>query len=139
MACWLSVLALGCGASESAASTPEAPAVHTPAAATPSKSSFASLVGRWMRGDGNYVLEIRSASDDGKLEAAYFNPRPIRVANARASVTGARTTVLVELRDQGYPGSTYTLTFDARLDQLRGDYFQAVEGQLFEVVFERVP
>ncbi|MFN0242483.1 MAG: hypothetical protein ACKVWV_06285 [Planctomycetota bacterium] len=133
----MSLLPLGCGASETAASTPDATAVHAPAAATPSKSGFAPLVGRWMRSDANYVLEIRGAGDDGKLDAGYFNPQPIHVASARASITASRTTVLVELRDQGYPGSTYTLTFDATLDQLRGEYFQAAEQQLFEVLFAR--
>jgi len=46
--------------------------------------------------------------------------------------------VSVELRAPNYPGSTYTLTYDAKRDQLYGVYFQAIEGKSFDVVFERM-
>ena len=46
--------------------------------------------------------------------------------------------VFIELRDEGYPGSTYTLTYDAQRDALSGIYFQAALEQSFEVVFVRV-
>ncbi|MBE0617519.1 MAG: hypothetical protein IH608_06285, partial [Proteobacteria bacterium] len=35
------------------------------------------LVGRWVRPDGGYVLELVAIRDDGGVEALYFNPRPI--------------------------------------------------------------
>jgi hypothetical protein len=35
------------------------------------------------------------------------------------------------------PGSTYTLTYDPKRDELYGVYFQAVQGQSFDVVFVR--
>jgi len=37
-----------------------------------------------------------------------------------------------------YPGSTYTLTYDPRRDQLEGVYFQAAMQQRFDVVFVRL-
>ena len=43
----------------------------------------------------------------------------------------------VELRDVNYPGSTYTLAYIPDRDILAGYYYQAVQGQTFEVVFER--
>jgi hypothetical protein len=96
------------------------------------------LKGKWLRPDGGYILEIRNAAPDGKMEAAYFNPRPIHVAKAEASREGENLKVFVELRDVNYPGSTYTLVYDATNDQLKGDYFQAALKQTFDVYFTRV-
>ena len=113
-------------------------ATNQPAPATPASPAFAKLTGRWLRPDGGYILEIRSAAPDGKLEAAYFNPRPIHVAKAEASRDGGSVKVFIELRDVNYPGSTYTLIYDPADDQLKGDYFQAALKQTFDVIFTRV-
>ena len=101
-------------------------------------SGFAKLEGRWRRPDGGYVLEIRKVQVDGAMEAAYLNPRPINVSKARASRDGSTLRVFVELRAPNYPGSTYTLSYDSRRDQLYGVYYQALEGKSFDVVFERM-
>lgn len=45
--------------------------------------------------------------------------------------------VFVELKDKGYPGSTYTLAYDPETDRLEGIYYQATMKQEFEVVFQR--
>ncbi|MFO1514678.1 MAG: hypothetical protein U1F83_17505 [Verrucomicrobiota bacterium] len=121
------------------ASSPE-PTVSTNAMmkSAQAKGDFQKLKGRWLRPDGGYVLEIKSAEDQGKLNAAYFNPKPINVAKAEASQEGAATKVFVELRDVNYPGSTYTLTYVADRDLLVGIYYQALQQQSFEVYFERM-
>jgi hypothetical protein len=106
-------------------------------AATTAKPEFQKLKGKWLRPDGGYVLEIKTVDGGGRMEAAYFNPRPIHVARAEASQDGGVTKVFIELRDVNYPGSTYTLTFDPAGDQLHGVYFQALEQQRYEVVFVR--
>jgi len=95
------------------------------------------LVGRWERSDGAYVLQINSVNSGGALDAAYFNPRSIHVAQAVASRQGTTTTVFVELRDVNYPGSTYSLVYDAGRDVLEGTYFQALEQQRFDVTLTR--
>ena len=41
---------------------------------------FENLIGRWLRPDGGYIIEIRSVSADGRMDAAYLNPRSINVA-----------------------------------------------------------
>jgi hypothetical protein len=97
-----------------------------------------SLKGRWTRPDGGYVLEIRSVTADGKLDAAYFNPRPIHVADARASREGSTIRVYIELRDENYPGSTYNLRFDPQSDRLSGDYYQAAARQRYPIYFVRM-
>ncbi len=102
-----------------------------------SADDFKLLEGRWLRGDGGYVVEIRRAQRDGKLEVAYFNPSPIRVAKAEAKMQGGLMQVFVELRDEGYPGCTYNLAYDAGHDCLAGTYFQAAMGETFPVVFVR--
>jgi hypothetical protein len=111
---------------------------NQPAPAATSIAAFEKLKGRWQRPDGGYVIEIRGASPDGKLDAGYFNPQSINVAKAVASQEGGSLKVFVELRDVNYPGSTYTLMYDPTNDRLKGIYFQAVERQQFEVFFERL-
>ncbi len=98
-----------------------------------------TLVGRWVRIDTPYIIEIESASEDGTLEVSYYNPRSINVSRAEARDKNGATEVFVELRDTNYPGSTYTLTYDPAGDLLRGVYFHAVLRQSFDVVFARLP
>jgi hypothetical protein len=97
-----------------------------------------SLQGRWTRPDGGYVLEIKGVAADGKLDAAYFNPRPIHIAEARASREGSTIRVYIELRDENYPGSTYNLVYDPQSDRLSGDYYQAVARQRYPIYFVRM-
>jgi hypothetical protein len=97
------------------------------------------LIDRWVRPDGGYVIEVRSVDANGKVDAAYLNRRLINVAQAKASRDGGTTKLLVELRDEGYPGSTYTLTHDPQRHTLRGIYYQAAPGQRFDVFFVRAP
>jgi hypothetical protein len=100
--------------------------------------SFEKLKGRWLRDTGGYVIEVRSVGPGGKVDAAYFNPRSINVGKAEASMQGSQVSLVVELRDVNYPGSTYTLAYDAKTDRLVGRYFQAATGQTFEVYFVRM-
>ncbi|MBP1767424.1 MAG: hypothetical protein H6P98_1539 [Candidatus Aminicenantes bacterium] len=97
-----------------------------------------SLQGRWTRPDGGYVLEIKGVAADGRLDAAYFNPRPIRVAEARAVREGSTIKVYIELRDENYPGSTYNLRFDPQSGRLSGDYYQAVAREHYPIFFVRM-
>jgi hypothetical protein len=98
---------------------------------------FAKLKGRWLRPDGGYILDIRSVKPGGEMDAAYLNPRPINISKAQATRDGLTMRVFVELRAPNYPGSTYTLTYDPKRDELYGVYYQAVQGQSFDVVFVR--
>ena len=111
---------------------------NQPAPAATPNPGFEKLTGKWQRTDGGYIVEIRSVEPGGKLDAAYFNPRPINVAKAQASQEGAVTKVFIELRDVNYPGSTYNLAYEAASDQLTGIYYQAALQQRFEVVFVRM-
>lgn len=97
-----------------------------------------NLVGKWLRPDGGYILELRGATDDGKLDAAYFNPRPIHVSAStwrRSDEIGL--VVGITLTDRGYPGATYLLRYVAKDDKLVGAYNQPAANQTFDVEFER--
>jgi hypothetical protein len=98
---------------------------------------FGMLKGRWVRIDGGYVIEIRGVDAGGRMQAAYYNPKPITVSRAEAARLGAVVAVFIELRAPGYPGSTYTLVHDPKSDQLRGIYHHAGLQEDFEVVFVR--
>lgn len=107
------------------------------AAASVSQPTLAVLVGRWVRPDGGYVISIKAADADGKLDASYANPNPLPFYSAEAAREGGVVKLFFELRAGGYNGSTYKLTYDQASDQLRGVYYQAVAKQQFEVAFAR--
>jgi hypothetical protein len=124
-----------------AAATPAtAPAATQPAAkaAAPAvPAAVTKLLGRWMRSDGGYVLELRNPDLSGVLEASYFNPKPIKVSRAIWMQGAAGLQVMVELNDVGYPGATYVLSHDAQSDRLVGKYTQPAMQQTFDIEFER--
>ncbi len=101
------------------------------------KADYSKIVGQWVRLDGGYVLDIRNVQSDGKLEAAYLNPKPINVSKAIASIKTGRIELFVELRDKYYPGSYYTLTYDSPKDLLIGVYHHLGIGQNMNVFFSR--
>lgn len=129
----------GCSQDTPVAAPTAASAVASNApAAAPAKNPYELLKGKWERPDGGYVLEIRSADAEGKLEAGYFNPSPINVSQARAVSDGGTLKVFIELRDANYPGCTYKLSYDAKTDQLFGQYFQASMQETYDVAFARL-
>jgi len=139
----LIVVLFGCNSS--APKTSEKPAVTTEV--KPANDQIAKpnsiqpdinqLKGEWMRTDGGKTIRINSVATDGKLDAAYFNPNPIRVGRSAWLMKDNILVVVVELRDVNYPGSTYTLQYFPEDDVLAGNYFQAVENANFEVEFTR--
>lgn len=143
---WLAGIALlsgltACGKSEtkSPAAATGAP-VATPAAmpapaAVPAEVK--KVLGRWMRADGGYVLELRGADMSGVVDAAYFNPKSIKVSRAIWMRGGAGLQVMVELNDVGYPGATYVLSHDGQTDRLVGKYTQPQMQQTFDIEFLR--
>ena len=108
-----------------------------PSSEEKAKPDFGKLNGRWVRTDGGYILSVKDVDPGGKMDAAYYNPRPINVSKAQATQDGATLKVFVELRDAGYPGSTYTLSYDPKTDRLGGLYYQAAIQQRFDVIFVR--
>lgn len=105
--------------------------------AEPPAPDTSKLPGHWLRTDGGYMLELGDATPDGLIKAAYFNPRSIHVSRAKWHRDDSGLGVFVELRDAGYPGSTYTLTYQPEKDQLVGIYHQAAIHQNFNVTFSR--
>ena len=98
---------------------------------------FDKLIGSWVRPDGGYVIEISKIHPDGKVDAAYFNPRSIYVSRSTVSNKDGIIELFIELQGQGYPGSTYTLRYNPAYDAMVGIYFQAVIQQPFDVIFQR--
>ena len=130
------VIAIGVLALPAAASFAQGPSPAASAAQAPA-GGYGKLVGRWVRPDGGYLIDIRAVDAAGKLEASYANPTPLPFYTAEASRDGAAIQLFFELRAGGYNGSTYRLRYDPATDQLKGVYFQAVARQQFDVVFAR--
>lgn len=122
-----------------------APAPTTGPTATPATApSFPAelrqhVVGRWVRPDGGYILTIQTVGEDGKVTATYANPNPIKVSRALLASKDGQTLLFVELRDKGYPGNFYVLSYDPAKDQLTGVYNHLGINQQFEVFFQRLP
>jgi len=134
----MTMIALGIAFALQPAPECAAQAKKEAATETKGKAAFDVLKGRWLRPDGGYILQIRTIDAGGKIDAGYFNPRPINVSKAEVTQEGGKMKVFVELRDTGYPGSVYTLTYDPKDDVLRGVYFQAALKQSFDVYFTRM-
>ena len=98
---------------------------------------YKQLIGDYLRSDGIYTLKIISISEDGKIDAAYFNPNPINVGSAKWVFKDNSFYITVELRDVNYPGSTYTLQYFPEKQELAGNYYQATQQQNYDVVFIR--
>ena len=96
---------------------------------------FKVFVGEWVRPDGGYIIRVRDTKPDGSVDAGYFNPKEINIAEANVSVWKGLSKLFIKLQDEGYPGSTYTLYYYAEKDALAGFYYQASMKQTFEVVF----
>jgi hypothetical protein len=124
---WLSTLVIGCKPAPETASAPV------------NSTAFAPLTGRWVRPDGGYILRVQRVESNGQASVEYFNPNPIHISQAQASIEGATLKLFVELQDEGYPGCTYKLSYDKAKDQLAGVYFQAAMQQSYDIVFERAP
>jgi len=128
MACRAREAPVGAAASPTAA----------PAAAAPAVLSPDRLVGRWLRSDADYTIEIASVAPSGKLDARYLNPGPIHVERAESGMVDGLLRVFLELQDRGYPGSYYTLTYDPGSDSLSGVYHHLGVNQNFDVAFSRI-
>ncbi len=96
-----------------------------------------TLLGQWVRPDGNYVLEIKAVKENDKLEATYYNPSPIKVAVAELKEKNPPE-IYVEFDDVNYRGSYYDLKYNLSNDILEGVYFQASYGQTYHIAFVRM-
>jgi len=102
-----------------------------------SQTGFNALPGRWVRVEGGYVITVKAVDTNGKLDPSHANPNPLPSYTAVATNDLGVLRLFFELRASGYNGSTYTLTYDAANDQLKGIYDQVVAKQKFEVTFVR--
>lgn len=127
-------------ASPASSTAPTTPAANAPAAKSAEKpvpDAVKKLLGRWLRTDGGYVLELKGADVSGVVQAAYYNPKPINVSRAIWMQGAQGLQVMVELNDVGYPGATYVLSHDAQTDRLVGQYNQPAMQQSFDIEFLR--
>ena len=100
-------------------------------------NEFDSIVGRWLRPDGGYVLVINDVTKAGEISAEYLNPRSINISEARASLEDGKINIFIELKDTYYPGSYYTLSYDPTTDRRVGVYHHLGINQDFDVYFIR--
>jgi hypothetical protein len=88
-------------------------------AKVPERSDFNGV---WLRADGTYRLEIKDAEIEDATVVKYFNPGVINVESAVMSGEDGAPSLTVILRDEGYPGSTYQLSYFSQRGVLIGTY-----------------
>lgn len=126
-------------ATTTVADTAKAPSVTGQAPLASDEGKIESrLKGRWQRSDGNYLLQVFDVAADSTLKTGYYNPNPVNVESGEWTVQDGRLFIRVILRDVNYPGSTYVLEYLPGDEILAGNYFQAVDGVNYEVMFSRV-
>lgn len=135
---WPRVLPWGLALACCAVMLPVSLQAQGPARPTQSQGSASRLASRWQRTDGGYILDIRGATSDGKLDVSYFNPRSIHVARAEWGQKDGVLGLFIELRDTNYPGSVYTLQVSPDGKRLTGNYFQAAQKVDYPVEFVRM-
>lgn len=97
-----------------------------------------TLLGKWQRTEGPYILEFKHINPEGRMTANYFNPNPIHVGRSEWRIEDGKVEVYVELQDTNYPGSTYSLVYDKDTETLKGNYYQAMTRETFSVEFDKV-
>lgn len=138
---FIAVLAASCNntpTTENSNTESKAVTTTTPATSLQPAIDTLKLINWWQRTDAPYQLKLSGFSANGAMEAVYLNPRPINVGLANWKNENGNVKLYIELRDQNYPGSHYTLYYMADQDMLVGKYFQAVEGTTYDVGFTRV-
>lgn len=95
-----------------------------------------AMQGRWVRTDAPYVIELRP-NESHKLQAFYFNPRPINVEKTETVKKDGLQYVMIKLQDVNYEGSVYLLYYYREQDALNGIYMHGASGQRFQVSFSR--
>lgn len=96
----------------------------------------ADFNGEWLRFDGVYTLSIDVKPKNVTVE--YHNPNPINVEYVGLDEASGLFSLEVMLLDEGYPGTTYTLSYLPEYEVLAGTY--QVPGQApSQVYFKRKP
>ena len=109
--------------------------VFNPATTEQTNEQYANLVGEWIRPDGGYKLLISSVDEQGNLTASYFNPNPIKIAEARVLRGKKLTKIFIKFDDKNYRGSTYTLNYSENEPFLQGKYYQALLKKTYDIIF----
>jgi hypothetical protein len=143
----IAIPAAGCGRSgersavaapsPAPAATAAPPAIPAPKRTALTEEERRTLVGWWLRFDEQYMIVIEAVAEDGRLTARYLNPGPVNVSRAEAWKEGEVPRLLVELTDEGYPGSFYELAREAERDLLVGVYHNLAVAEDYEVYFTR--
>lgn len=94
------------------------------------------LIGKWLRNEGSYTLEIKAVNEDGTLDVAYFNPKSVELGRTEWMMYKNKLHVLVELKGP-YVLSNYQLVYDEETKRLHGTFFQAVEQETYSIYFEK--
>jgi hypothetical protein len=140
---WLGPVALcgllvSCGSKTETLPSPTGPQTNAAPATETVSSELIRLVGKWERSAGGYLLEIKSIGPGGQADATYFNRKFVHIFRAVAWRDKGVVNLVIELRDENYPGSIYTLKYNPQSDQLAGQYFQAATHMSFGVTFTRM-
>ena len=103
-----------------------------------SDTQLTAALGKWQRSDSPYVLVLSNIKTDSTLVAKYLNPKSINISETHWKTSDGYFYFYIKFDDEGYPGSYYSLGYYPEEDRLFGFYYQAMQKQKYDVVFERM-
>ncbi|WP_281322931.1 hypothetical protein [Flavobacterium aestivum] len=96
------------------------------------------IKGLWGRTEGVGEINISEVRDNGLLKATFCNPKSINIEKAVWTNSSDVLRIYILLREDNYPGSSFSLNYIAEKDLLLGVYFDALTNISYTVSFKRV-
>jgi hypothetical protein len=96
------------------------------------------IKGVWGRVDAAGEIKITEVLHGGSLKSTFYNPKLIAIEKSIWTNSSGVLRVYILLREDDYPGSSFTLNYVAVRDVLVGVYYDALTQKSYPVTFERV-
>jgi hypothetical protein len=96
------------------------------------------LKGVWGRTDATGVVNISEVLDNGLLKTTFYSPKMINIEKAVWTNSSDVLRIYILLREDNYPGSSFSLNYMAEKDLLLGVYFDALTNESLTISFERI-
>jgi hypothetical protein len=96
------------------------------------------IKGVWGRSDAADEINISEILNNGLLKATFYNPKMINIEKAVWTNSSDVLRIYILLREDKYPGSSFSLNYLPEKDLLLGVYFDALTNESHAVTFNRV-
>jgi hypothetical protein len=96
------------------------------------------IKGVWGRTDGPGEINISEVMDNGVLKVTFYNPKLINIEKAVWTNSSDVLRIHILLKEDSYPGSSFSLNYLPEKDLFIGVYFDGLTKESYPVSFKRV-